>query len=107
MKIDFGVWGLENTFGPPGPKDVSSNKSRTLASTFTNRTSFSQESWDESNKIIKSQKNYWPWGLWPRKHIWATWAQEIYPAISLEPWIQFSQTGPHFLKNHEMNPINL
>ena len=65
MKIDFGVWGLENTFGPPGPKDVSSNKSRTLASTFTNRTSFSQESWDESNKIIKSQKilDLGAWGL--------------------------------------------
>ena len=24
-----------------------------------------------------------------------------------QPWLQFSQTRPHFLKNHEMNPIKL
>ena len=24
-----------------------------------------------------------------------------------EPQLQFSQTGPHFLRNHEMNPIKL
>ena len=40
-----------------------------------------------------------------RNHIWATWAQKMYPAISPEFWLQFSQTSRHFLKNHEMNPI--
>ena len=30
-----------------------------------------------------------------------------YPAISPEPWLQFSQIGPHFLKNHERNPIKI
>ena len=56
---------------------------------------------------MKPQKIYWPLGLGPRKYIWITWAQKIYPAISPEPWLQFSQTRPHFLKNHEMNPIKL
>ena len=79
--------------------------SRTIAITFTNRTSFSQESWDESNKIMKSQKISWPWGLGPGNYIWATWAQKTYPAICPEHWLQFSQTRSHFLKNHEMNPI--
>ena len=45
------------------------------------------------------------WGLGPRNYIWATWTQKTYPAISPEPWLQFSKTGPHFFKNHEMNPI--
>ena len=30
---------------------------------------------------------------------------EEYPAISPEPWLKFSQAGPHFFKNREMNPI--
>ena len=69
------------------------------------QTSFSQESWDESNKIMKLPKSYWTWGLGPKNYIWATWAQKTYPTISPQPWLQFSQTRPHFLKNHEMNPI--
>ena len=30
-----------------------------------------------------------------------------YAAISPEPWLQFPQTQPHFLKNYERNPIKL
>ena len=56
---------------------------------------------------MKSQKMFWHWGLWPRNYIYATWVQKTYPAISPEPWIQFPQTGSHFFKNHEVNPINL
>ena len=57
------------------------------------------------NKIMKIQKISCPWGLGPRNYIWATWDQKTYQAISPEPQLQFSQTGPHFLRNHEMNPI--
>ena len=33
-------------------------------------------------------------------------AQKTYQAISLEPWFQFpQQTGPHFLQDHNMNPL--
>ena len=91
--------------GQLGPAEVSSHKSRTLVSIFKNGTSFSQESWDESNKMMKPQKIYWPWGLGLRNYIWVTWAQKTYPTISPEPWLQFLQTGPHFLKNCEMNPV--
>ena len=49
-----------------GPEDESSHKSRTLAPLFTNSISFSQESWDESNKVMKSQNISWSWGLGPR-----------------------------------------
>ena len=61
--------------------------------------------WDESNKIKKSKKTYWPWGLRPRNYIWATWAQNTYPPISPEPCLQFSPARPHFLKNNEINLI--
>ena len=56
---------------------------------------------------MKSQKIFWPWALGPKNYIWASWAQKTYPAKSPEPWLQFSQTRPHFLKNQEMNPIKL
>ena len=54
------------------------------------------------------------WGLGPKNyslikqfgHKAFVW-QRTYQAISQEPWLQFSQSGPHFLKNHEMNPIKL
>ena len=68
---------------------------------------FSRESWDKLNEIMKPQKIYWPWGLGPRKYIRATWAQKTYPTISLEAWLQFSQTGPRFLKSHETNSTKL
>ena len=86
-------------------QDVSSHKFRTRAPIFTSRASFSQEAWDDFKKIIKSGKMSWPWDLGPRDYIWATWAQKTYPAISLEPWLQFSQARPHFFKDHKMNPI--
>ena len=56
-------------------------------------------------KFLKPQKIYCHWGLGPRNYIWATRAQKTYPAISPEPWLQFSQTRPHFLNNHEINVI--
>ena len=90
-----------------GHEDVFSHKSRTLVPIFTNKTSFSQESWDESNKIMKSQKISWTWGLGPRNYIWVTLAQKTYQAISSEPWLKFLHTGPLFLKNNEINPIKL
>ena len=34
-------------------------------------------------------------------------AVKMYQAISLEPWPQFSQIGPHFLHNRNINPIEL
>ena len=46
-----------------------------------------------------------PWDLGHVNYIWATWAHRTYPSTSPEPWLQFSQTGPHFLKNHEINSI--
>ena len=59
------------------------------SSNFTNKTSFSQESWDESNEIKKSQKSLWPWGVRPRNYIWAIWAQKRYKAINPEPYNYF------------------
>ena len=50
--IDFGAWDLETTFVHLGPEDVSSHTSRTLAPIATNKTPFSQESWDKSSKIM-------------------------------------------------------
>ena len=43
----------------------------------------------------------------PRNYIWASWAQKKYPAISPEPWLQYLQTGTHFLNNYEVNPTKL
>ena len=63
--------------------------SKTIAPIFTNKTSFSQESWDESNKIKKSQKHLWPWGVRPKNYIWAIWTQKRYQAISPEPYNHF------------------
>ena len=54
---------------------------------------------------MKSQKIDGSWGLGPKNHM--SWAHKTYPAASPEPWLQFSQTRPHFLKNHEKNPLKL
>ena len=78
---------------------------QTLAAIFTNRTSVSQESYNEINKIMKSQNIFWPWGLGTRNHIWTIWAQKTYRAICPEPEPQFSQAGPHFFENHQINPV--
>ena len=82
--IDHGVWDQETTFEPIELVGVSCHKSRTLAPIFTNKTSFSQLSWDKCNKIMKPQKIYWPISLGPRNYIWANWAQKTYPAKSAE-----------------------
>ena len=31
----------------------------------------------------------------------------MYAAIGLQPWLQFSQIRPHFLKKYDINPIKL
>ena len=99
-------WGLKTTWATWTQKTyLFIRKSKTLTPIFTNKTSFSLELWVKSSKIMKPQKMYWPWGLGPRNYIWATWAQKTYPTISPEPWLQYSQTAPHFFKNHKMNPI--
>ena len=76
--LTLGPGAQKLNFGHLGPEDISCRKSRTLAPIFTNRTSFFQESWDESNKIIKLQKclDLGAWGLetkfgslGPRRHI--------------------------------------
>ena len=79
--LTFEVWGLKTSLWQFGPKFLCNGlikplEMRTLASIFKNRTSFSQESWDESNKIMRSQKIYWPWGLGPKNYIWANWARK-------------------------------
>ena len=48
-----------------GPEDISSHNSRTLTAIFTKRISISPESYEESNKIMKSFKIPWPWRLEP------------------------------------------
>ena len=45
--------------------------------------------------------------LGPRDNSWATWAKKTYPSTSPETWLQFSQTRPHFLQNHEENTVKL
>ena len=79
--LDLGAWGLETTLDQLGPEDVSIHRSRILAPIITNKTSLSQERWDETNKTIKSQKMSWPWGLKPRNCIWSTWDQKTYEAV--------------------------
>ena len=75
--------------GHLGREDRSIRKCRTLAPIFAIKTSFSPDSWGKSSKIMKRQKIYWPWGLGP-------WAHKTYPIIRPEPWLQYSQTTPHF-----------
>ena len=101
----LGSGAIKLHLGHLGPVGISRRKSRTLAPIFTSKTSFSSESWVTSIKVMKPRKIYWPWGLGPRNYIWANWAQKTYPTIRPEPWLQYSETTPHFLKNHKMNPI--
>ena len=49
-------------------------------------------------------------GVWDLKtSLWQfghkAFGKRTYQGISREPYLQFSQTRPHFFKNHEMNPI--
>ena len=53
--LTFRFWGLKTSLGQFGPK-VFCKRFIKLASIFKNRTSFSQELWDESSKIMKSPK---------------------------------------------------
>ena len=63
--IDVGVWGLDTAPRPLWPRRLPSHQSGTLASIFKIKTSFSQESWDESNKILNLKKiiGLGVWGL--------------------------------------------
>ena len=73
-----------------GPKDVSSHKFQTLSPIFTNG-SFSQELYDKSTKIMKFQKftGLGVWGL--ETKFGPLGPTRCYLAISLEPYLQFSQ----------------
>ena len=51
------VMGLKNYILATWAQETSSHKSRIVAPIFTNKTSFLQESSDESNKILKLKKN--------------------------------------------------
>ena len=47
-------------------------------------------------------------GSGPTNYIWIIivlvhWRQRMYQAIIQDLWLQFSQTGSHFLQNHKMN----
>ena len=53
MNLKPGVLGLKSGFGPFGPKDLPSHKSRTLLPIFTNKASFCLESRGESNNLLK------------------------------------------------------
>ena len=53
---------------------------------------------------MKSQKIDGSWGL-GLKTTFGPLGPTRHPAASAEPWLQFSQTRPHFLKNHEKNPL--
>ena len=46
-------------------------------------------------------------GAWGLKTALGPLGPMRHPAASPEPWLQFSQTRPHFLKNHEKNPLKL
>ena len=61
--LTFGIWNLKTSLGQFGSK--ASGKGLIV----TNKTSFSKESWDKSNKIMKSQKMSWPYVLGPRNCI--------------------------------------
>ena len=74
-----------------GPKDVSSHKSQTLSPIFTNRSSFPQELYDKSTKIMKFQK-FSGLGVWDLETKFGPLGPtRCYLAISLEPYLQFSQ----------------
>ena len=78
------------------------------SSNLKNRTSFSPESKDESDKIMKSYIIPWPWSLGPRNYIWVTWAQKTYQAISQEPYLlrsNFPIQNLIFFHNNKLNQI--
>ena len=87
---DLRVWGLETIhFDHLIQKDVSSHKSKILASIFTNKNSFFYRMIIQIKKIMKFEKILCPWGLWLMNYIWATWTQRMYLAIILEPCSNF------------------
>ena len=64
---------------------------------FENKVLFHEKvngGWNE--KLFRS-KNFNICCLGPKNYFRETCAQKTYKAVSLEPWPQFSQTGPHFL----------
>ena len=56
---------------------------------------------NSSNIKLKLKPGFW--GLKTRSC--TNWAQETYQVISLEPWLQFPQTKPHFIQNQKANSI--
>lgn len=101
-----GVLGLKTSFGSTGFKWLINIQVQNPSFNFQKHNLiFSKIIRWISSKIVKSQKNTWHWGLGYRNYIWATWAQEIYWAISSECQLQFPWTRPHFLKSYNMNPV--
>ena len=46
-------------------------------------------------------------GAWDLKTTFGPIGPRRHPVVSPEPWLQFSQRRPHFLKNHEESPVKL
>ena len=101
--VTFWVWGLKLILDP---KDSFNQKSRTLAPIFRNRTWFTQNKMNQIKlwNLIK----FLDLGVWGLETTFGPFgAKKTCQAISPIPNLQFSQTGPHFLWNHEMNRIKL
>ena len=109
--LKFGVWGLKTSLGQFWPKAFGKVLIKPLVQNpscnFHKQVVIFSRIMTLSEWNHESHKTSWPWGLGPRNYIWFNWAQKTNPAVSPEPWLQFSQTGPHFLQNHNMNPIKL
>ena len=109
--LDLGVWGPENIFGPlglRGPEDASRHISPEPSFNFHKQDHIFSRIMRWINKIMKSQKIFWPWCLGPRNYIWATWVRKT--DISSHKSRTLAPIFPnriYFLKNHEINPIKL
>ena len=108
--LTFRFWGLKTSLGQFGPK--------VLQKIYQ---AIRWEPWLQFSKTgLHFLKNYgmnpvkswnlqksFDLGVWGLETTLSHLGQKTYPTINPEPWLQFSQTRPHFLKNHEMNPIKL
>ena len=63
LYLKLGVWGLKTIFGPIEPKNLPSQKSRTLVPIFKSKASFHPESTGESAALLKYENRSSPRGL--------------------------------------------
>ena len=103
------IWGLKTSLWQFGPKALCNRLikplvMRTLASIFK-RPHFLRNHGMNPIKLWDLRKiiDLWTWYL---KTIFGPIGPGRYPAVSLESWLQFSQTSP-FLKNCEESPVKL